>query len=187
MPCIGHLAGVTLLISIPPFYITAHNDHHLQRLPAACAQSWGALTLKHHQSLRGISEETKALQPLSSCRLPLYSLSPPCVKQAKAAAHHEGKTAVGGRRWWVEAAGGLVHGLHWISVHSWAGGEKRAKSHQKTAALHSFLSMNWRQTAFTASVSDLTGYMTLGKMTFGKYVGRDKKKKDPNTTPFQKL
>lgn len=121
--------------------LSLHNDLLLQRPPAHWASSRGALTLKRHQSIGGISKATGALRLDSSRRLSLSSLARLRVKQASgenAATQHEDKMEVGG------SEGSVTWSLHYISVHSWVGQEERAKKASCLTSFHSLSSLSLR-------------------------------------------
>lgn len=156
--------------------VSLHNDLHLQCPPAHCASSRGALISKHHQRFRGISKATGALQYDPSRRLLLSSLA---VKQApgeNAAALHEDKMKVGG-----SDGRGVAWSLYYISVHSWVGREERARRESCLTSFHSLSSLSLDGRPAVASVIDLRGYTTLGKLEFGNSVGQCGKNKNTTT------
>lgn len=64
---------------------------------------------------------------------------------------------------------------------SWKGGTCQELAENSSTSFHSPLSMDRRQAV--ASVSDLTGYATLGKLEFGNNVGQYGK--NQNITPVE--
>lgn len=70
---------------------------------------------------------------------------------------------------------------------SWKGGMCQELAEKCSASFHSLPSLSpsldGRQAVFMASVSDLTGYMTLGKLKFGNNVGQYGK--NQNITPVE--
>lgn len=134
--------------------VSLHRDPHLQGLPARCASSRGGINVKN-----GVKASRGGW---GGRETPRHSVK---------------------KRWRVAGSGGrgvlrglyiilvFIHEFRWRNVpRVWAG--------KCLTGFHSLpsLPLDWRRAA--ASVSDLTGYITLGKLQFGNNAGQYGKNQD---------